>query len=108
MTQGAVKKVLQEFKGELENKFSVIKAVYLYGSVARKQNTPDSDTDILIILDDTAKKTDEEKIFDMAYEIGLKYNCVLGVVVCSVRDWARLKSAGSPFFNEVTKEAVRI
>jgi len=108
MTRGAVKKVLFEFKAELENKFSVIKAVYLYGSVVRKQNTPDSDTDVLVILDDTAKKHDEEKIFDMAYEIGLKYNCVLGVIVCSVRDWARLKSAGSPFFSEVNKEAVKI
>lgn len=44
----------------------------------------------------------------MAYEAGLKYNCVLGVVVLTVRDWARLESAGSPFFSEVNKEAVKI
>lgn len=58
MTRGTIKKVLLEFKEELKNKFSVIKGVYLYGSVVRKQNTPDSDMDILVILDNSAKKHD--------------------------------------------------
>jgi len=108
MTARDIKKVLSEFKDELNAKFSGIKGVYLYGSVARKQHTSESDIDILIITDDDMKGTNEEKILDMAYETGLKYNCVFGVVVCSVRDWDKLKTTGSPFYQEVTKEAVKI
>ncbi len=108
MTVKDIKKVLSEFKGELNSRFSGIKGVYLYGSVARNEHTSESDIDILVITDDTMVGINEEKILDMAYETGLKYNCVFGVVVCSVRGWDRLKSAGSPFYAEVKKESVKI
>ena len=108
MTVKGLKKALSGFKDELNAKFSGIKGVYLYGSAARNQNTSESDIDILIITDDDLKGTSEEKILDMAYDTGLKYNCVFGVVVCSVRDWDKLKTTGSPFYREVKKEAVKI
>jgi|ERR1035437_974930 predicted nucleotidyltransferase len=108
MTIKDIKKVLTEFKGELNSKFSGIEGVYLYGSVARNQHTSESDIDILIITDEDLTGINEEKILDMAYVIGLKYNCVFGVIVCSVRGWDRLKSVGSPFYAEVKKEAVKI
>lgn len=108
MTVNDIKKVLSEFKTELKSRFSGIKGIYLYGSVARNQHTSESDIDILVITDDALTGISEEKILDMAYETGLKYNCVFGVIVCSVHGWDRLKSAGSPFYEEVKKEAVEI
>ena len=108
MTIKDIKKVLSEFKADLKTLFLGIKGIYLYGSVARNQHTSESDIDILIITDETLSGINEEKILGMAYETGLKYNCVFGVVVCSVQSWDRLKKLGSPFYGEVQKEAVKI
>jgi len=108
MTEKVIKKAIVELKTELEKKFDNVKDVYLYGSVARKQHTTESDIDILVITDNNLKDVDEEKIMDTAYETGLKYNVVFGIVVCSLSGWGKLKFLGSPFYEEVTKEAVRI
>ncbi|MBA7648810.1 hypothetical protein ES703_56600 [subsurface metagenome] len=66
------RRVLEEIYGEH------LRGVYLYGSAARDQLTPDSDIDIAIILDDIKSRFEEhERTSQLGSEISLEHNTVV-------------------------------
>lgn len=55
-----------------------LRGVYLYGSAARDQLTPDSDIDIAIVLDEIPSRFEEhERTGDLGSEISLQYNTLV-------------------------------
>ena len=55
-----------------------LRGVYLYGSAARDQLTPDSDIDIAIVLDEIRSRFEEhERVGDLSSQISLKYNTLV-------------------------------
>ena len=66
------RRVLEEIYGER------LRGVYLYGSAARNQLTPDSDIDIAIILDKIQSRFEEhERTSQLGSEISLEHNTVV-------------------------------
>jgi len=68
--------ILHMLKPYLEH----IKGIYLYGSYARNEQTPDSDIDILVITDKKIKKVNEYEIIsatEQQIESTIKNNAVL-------------------------------
>ena len=66
------RRVLEEIYGER------LRGVYLYGSAARDQLTPDSDIDIAIILDEIKSRFEEhERTSQLGSEISLEHNTVV-------------------------------
>ncbi|NPE26643.1 hypothetical protein HNV12_01410 [Methanococcoides sp. SA1] len=63
--------IAQDFALKVYQKFDqMIKSVVLFGSSARKISTPDSDIDIIVIIDDVAIRWDEELIAWYREELG--------------------------------------
>ncbi|MEM5815118.1 MAG: nucleotidyltransferase domain-containing protein [Candidatus Aenigmatarchaeota archaeon] len=57
------KQNLKEFGEKVLNKYgNLIKSIIVFGSVVRKEDKPESDIDVLIILDDTIESLSSEKI----------------------------------------------
>ena len=55
-----------------------LRGVYLYGSAARDQLTPDSDIDIAIVLDEIQSRFEEHELTgDLYSQISLQYNTVV-------------------------------
>ncbi len=83
-----------------------LKAIILYGSVARDEARDDSDVDIAILVD-----SDEEgmydRILDVVVNIELKYNLVISVVLIEMD---RFKKWGDvlPFYKNIKKEGITL
>jgi len=69
---GKVRSGLEKLYGER------LRGVYLYGSAARDQLTPDSDIDIAIVLDEIPSRFEEhERTSQLGSDVSLDYNAVV-------------------------------
>jgi len=80
--------------------------IFLYGSRARGDFRPDSDWDILILLDASADEAMKEKIRDGLFEIELETNQVITSVIKSKKGWKNLFV--TPLHKNIDKEGIRI
>lgn len=50
----------------------------------------------------------EEQVFDLAFEVGLEYDIVFGVIVYSRRFWKTPRAAVMPLYESINREGIRI
>ena len=74
----------------------------IFGSSARGDRTIDSDIDVFVQLPQVTRQI-EEDLFDIAYELELKYNCLIDLIVFSDQAITE-KYANSPFYKKVLTE----
>ncbi len=84
-----------------------LKSVILYGSVARGTATPESDIDIMILVDTSAKdlKSYEDKLSDVSADFALEYLKVFSIIDVCYAEFSRWKQV-LPFYRNVAKEGV--
>jgi len=81
--------------------------VILYGSRARGDSHPDSDWDILILVDSTVD-LDYERIFrHKLYDLELETGEAFSITVYNKNDW-KSRYWMTPLFQNVSKEGIRI
>ena len=110
MTGDVIKKVVQIFASEATRIYgNILDAVILYGSCARGDFEPDSDIDILILLNVSPDKICEErkKIRSLSDRLDLEYDVVLAPVVQSTQVYEKYLSA-SVYYQNVKKEGVKV
>ena len=71
--------IVNELKHTINKKY-VLLEMRLFGSNARGDATKDSDIDIFVRLSE-ANRVIEEDVFDMAYALELKYDCLIDIIV---------------------------
>jgi len=97
-------RIVSEFKRKVSDRFGEVEAI-LFGSRARGGAERESDIDIFVILNGDVDIKVKEAVYDIAYEIGLKYDAVLDVSVYSREEWDRYREV-LPFIINVEKEGV--
>lgn len=103
-----LKKILQEMAELLQHVYGErLKAVILYGSVARGTQTEDSDVDILVLVDGTDAQLREydEKLSDVSTDLALKYMKVFSIIDVKYQEYQDWKAI-SPFYQNVEREGV--
>lgn len=81
--------------------------VILFGSQARGDARPDSDWDVLVLLD--KDKITSKDIDDYSYpfwELGWDYNEMINAILYTKKDWNR--HPANPFYENVTEEGIRL
>jgi predicted nucleotidyltransferase len=100
-----LKDIVREFKQAVAAKYPV-SDMRLFGSNARGDATGESDIDIFLQIADL--RTDiEQDVYNMAYELELKYDCVIDVILLSdatVRNHADYL----PIYRNILREGVRL
>jgi predicted nucleotidyltransferase len=84
--------ILHDLKAYLKNRFDdSVKDIVLFGSQATGKSNKNSDYDILIVLDKKYGPRDENKIYDLCYDINLKYDIVIDAHLISLSELNTLK-----------------
>ena len=84
---------------------SNILAVILYGSVARNDNTDDSDIDIVIIIKNEMDDATKERFIHWSAELDLRYDRVFSIIDIqeeNMEKWGNVL----PFYQNIQKEGI--
>ncbi len=99
--------VVERFLSMLSPLMEDIKDMYLFGSRCRDDWRPDSDYDILIVLD----KKDREiigRLYDAVIDILLETGRLISLKIFTLSDFNRLKAIPTPFMKNVIEEGIRL
>jgi predicted nucleotidyltransferase len=105
LTPRKVQRLLKELRASLEELYDDnLVGIHLFGSYARRQATPDSDVDVLLVLreiDDYG--TEVRRVSDVLSRVSLE--CGKTIVPVFV-DATRFSAASDPFMANLAREAV--
>lgn len=84
-----------------------LKSVILYGSIARGTATPESDIDIMVLVDSSAEglKQYEDKLCDVSTDFALEYFKVFSIIDVCYAEFIKWKQV-LPFYRNVANEGV--
>jgi len=82
--------------------------IVLYGSQARGQAGPESDVDLLVLLDEEITAAKKRVIRDTLYEVGLAKDLVISVIVRSYQAWNSSISQATPLYRVIQQEGIQV
>lgn len=103
-----MKKMLSELAELLHQAYGKrLKAVILYGSVARGTYTDDSDVDIMVLVDrdNVELREYDEMLSDISTVISLKYLKVFSILDISYQEYLKWKQI-LPLYRNVSEEGI--
>ena len=100
------KEALSSLKARLEEKHCLLD-FRIYGSKARGTDVPESDVDVMIVLDESSP-TIESEIDDIIFEINLQYDCLIVAVYYSREELEDGPFDESPLYKAIQREGVRL
>ena len=98
------KKALKELQENLQNNYSLVD-FKLYGSKSKGTDQPESDLDVMIILEDLSPEIESE-IDDLIFEINLKYDCLITSLYFSRSELEHGALSESPIYKKIKQEGV--
>ena len=106
-TQEVLNKIAQELKSEALLLFPNVHKIILYGSYARGDNTPESDIDIMIVIDDAQEniKKYRNQFSKTAARLGMKYDVLLSVLFRDKGNFYK-RAQYMPFYKNIVNEGV--
>ena len=102
-----IKLILKKFVDEALTITTDIRQVVLYGSCARGDDTPESDIDVMVLIDCDEKEYNylKHKFWSLAHKIGYEYDKLISVVVCRKAEYEEYADA-MLYYQNIRKEGV--
>ena len=82
--------------------------IILYGSRARGDVRPDSDVDLLVLLDAEVPAEMKRRIHDILYDIALMEDVVISFIIKSVNKWDSPISRATPLYQVIQREGIKV
>ncbi len=99
--------VIKRFLLLLEPIRKEIKSVYLFGSRSRDDWRPDSDYDILIVVEKKERAL-IDKLYDIVMDILLETGRLVSLKIFTEEEFNRLRSIPTLFMEKVLKEGIKL
>jgi predicted nucleotidyltransferase len=80
-------------------------SVTLFGSKARGDADPESDVDLLLVVDAESRQF-RSQLWRIASDVSLEYNLVISVRVFAQERWAETRRLGLPLYRAVAAEGI--
>lgn len=100
------KKALAVLKKELQRNYRLIDA-RLFGSKASGADSPDSDMDVSITLENLTPAI-ESDIDDLIFEINLKHDCFITALFFSQAELEKGPLSESPVYKKIVREGIAL
>lgn len=100
--RAAVQAFLQRLYQDCEH---VVQQTFLFGSKARGDSEPDSDIDILVIVQDESWSL-RDAISAIAARVSLEYNTLIGPRVIGCERWERMGRERFSFYENIAQEGI--
>jgi predicted nucleotidyltransferase len=98
-----IHKVVKELKAKISDKYE-LHEIRIFGSSARGDRRLDSDIDVFVHISQVNRQI-EENLFDIAYELELKYDCLIDLIVfCD--DELKGRYSETPLYHEILSEGM--
>lgn len=97
---------LLEAKEEIARRFPLVSA-RLFGSKARGTSDPESDVDVLFVLEGLDWEA-ERAVYEICFHAGLEHDTLLAPVVMSREEAESPLTKATPFYQTVEREGVTL
>jgi predicted nucleotidyltransferase len=98
---------LQKVKSDLMKVFK-IKELIVYGSVARGEETVESDLDLLVITEEPVSHADKQFMSDIVFEVNLEYETNVSILIVDTETWEQGLWSVLPIYQEIARDGVSI
>ena len=98
---------LTEIKRKLLETFD-IKALVLYGSVARGQADDESDVDLLIVTSKALNRFERHGITNVVFEVNLQYDTTFSTLVVDLASWETGIISVLPVRDEIIRDGIQV
>ena len=78
------KKIVKELRERIADQYP-IREIRVFGSSVRGDTRKESDIDVQVCLSELNREI-EEMLFDIAYDVELKYDCLIDLIAVSEQD----------------------
>ncbi|MBN2464976.1 nucleotidyltransferase domain-containing protein [candidate division WOR-3 bacterium] len=99
--------LLQKLKARIAERLVLVRLV-LFGSRARGDNEPDSDVDVLVVLEGPVSRESEEYVRFCAWELGYENGLVVFPLVVARTEWEEGPSSASTLAMAVEAEGIEV
>ena len=100
-----IEQIVRELKDRISEKYS-IKEMRVFGSSARGDRNPESDIDVWVHLSHVSRQI-EEDLFDMAYDMELKHDCLIDIIVVDDRGLSGAQGP-APIYEKIRAEGAAV
>ena len=99
-------KAVLELRKALEERFRILD-FRVFGSKARGDALPDSDVDVMVVVDSYTPEV-ESVIDDLVFEINLSYDCFISTVIFGKGELGEGPLSESPLYKVVVEEGIKV
>jgi uncharacterized protein len=82
--------------------------VYLYGSRARGEETPESDWDVLILSQNTVTPLIKRTIRHALYDIEWENGCVISSIIHETKEWESPRMKLTPLYRNIERDSISL
>ena len=104
---GNEREAVEEATRILKERFPV-RDVILFGSKVRGESSKDSDIDLLLLTTQPIHWKERHAIVDALFEVEMRYDVVINIVVNTVHDWHEGMCTVLPIHEEINREGITI
>jgi predicted nucleotidyltransferase len=98
-------RAIDEFKAAISKEFPGAEII-LFGSKLNGTDDEASDIDVLVILRKGVNTAIEKRVFDIGFEIGLRFEVVFGIVAEERKFWNSKLAKAMPLYQNVAQKGL--